>query len=111
MKQTMGEQLKEQRVHREIGKEELQRAELHKLRHNRANSVLHDSRWRLEMRRLPPGSECKNRQPGGQVVIPDSVLTNRAWRMSQEPRDITAAVCGDPLPGRSALDIKRGWYA
>lgn len=35
---------------------------------------------------------------------PAEVLAERATRRALSPRDLTAAVFGDPLPGRSALD-------
>jgi DNA-binding CsgD family transcriptional regulator len=38
------------------------------------------------------------------VAIPDHVLTERDRRLAQPPRDLTAAIAGDPLPGESALD-------
>ena len=44
------------------------------------------------------------------VNIPDSVLAERAARLALSPRDLTAAIAGDPLPGRSALE-RRGRVA
>lgn len=38
------------------------------------------------------------------IVIPDEVLAVQAHRINLKPADITSAVCGDPLPGESALD-------
>jgi hypothetical protein len=38
--------------------------------------------------------------------IPLDVLDDRAHRGTLEPRDLTAAHCGDPLPGYSALERK-----
>lgn len=32
------------------------------------------------------------------------LLTDRDRRLAVQPRDLTALVCGDPLPGESALD-------
>jgi response regulator RpfG family c-di-GMP phosphodiesterase len=40
------------------------------------------------------------------VAIPDHVLAERDQRLARQPRDLTAAIVGDPLPGRSALDRK-----
>jgi hypothetical protein len=40
--------------------------------------------------------------------IPHDVLADRERRLSTPPRSLTAALLGDPLPGRSALD-KRGY--
>jgi hypothetical protein len=36
--------------------------------------------------------------------IPPEVLADKAHRATLEHHDFTAAFCGDPLPGRSALD-------
>jgi IS30 family transposase len=38
------------------------------------------------------------------VSVPEHVLTERDQRLARQPRDLTAAIAGDPLPGRSALD-------
>ena len=43
------------------------------------------------------------------VVIPDHVLAERDERLALQPRDLTAAIAGDPLPGMSALE--RRYYA
>lgn len=40
--------------------------------------------------------------------VPANVLAERDAVQAREPRDLTAAFCGDPLPGRSALDRMRG---
>jgi len=39
--------------------------------------------------------------------VPDSVLADREHRRGLAPRDLTASLCGDPLPGYSALDAQR----
>lgn len=44
----------------------------------------------------------------GPRIIPISIIAERDRAMSYEIRDITAALMGDPLPGRSALDKKMG---
>ena len=36
--------------------------------------------------------------------IPPAVIEDRDLRQTLAPRDLTAILCGDPLPGRSALD-------
>ena len=41
------------------------------------------------------------------VNVPDSVLAERAARLALSPRDLTAAIAGDPLPGMSALERRR----
>ncbi len=38
---------------------------------------------------------------------PDHVIAERDAALAAGYRDITAAQCGDPLPGRSALDRRR----
>ena len=39
------------------------------------------------------------------TVVPcPKALAERDWRAGLAPRDLTAALCGDPLPGMSALD-------
>lgn len=53
--------------------------------------------------------ERKSFRTGHRVVAINtevSVRTLREWRNRLElrPRDLTAAICGDPLPGYSALD-------
>ena len=40
------------------------------------------------------------------VVVPDHVLAEREQRLARQPRDLIAAIVGDPLPGSSALDRK-----
>jgi hypothetical protein len=40
------------------------------------------------------------------VAVPDHVLAEREQCLARPPRDLTAAIAGDPLPGRSALDRK-----
>lgn len=42
--------------------------------------------------------------PADLIRVPSEVLAERAYRRSLEPRDITAALFGDPLPGYSALE-------
>ncbi len=48
---------------------------------------------------LPP---AYSKQP------PDHVIAERDAALAAGYRDITAAQCGDPLPGRSALDRRNG---
>lgn len=43
-------------------------------------------------------------------IAPEHVLSDAA-RRNKAPRTITAALFGDPAPGQSALDKKRGVYA
>lgn len=40
--------------------------------------------------------------------VPAEVLADREQRATLQPASLTAAVFGDPLPGRSALDRRRG---
>jgi hypothetical protein len=65
----------------------------------------------LHMNRSRPliGDACRGHgrvvQQQGQVVnVPKSVLAERAARLALSPRDLTAAIAGDPLPGMSALE-------
>lgn len=41
------------------------------------------------------------------VIVPDHVKAERDRRLALAPRDLTAAIAGDPLPGMSALEKKR----
>ena len=55
------------------------------------------------------GEACRGHarvvQQQAQVVnIPASVLAEREARLALSPRDLTAAIAGDPLPGMSALE-------
>ena len=59
--------------------------------------------------RKPPMTEDKKPRDfvnclGAGITIPDEVLSDRDRRMDLSPRDLSAALCGDPLPGYSALD-------
>ena len=42
------------------------------------------------------------------ISVPDTVLQERARRLAQSPRSLTAACMGDPPPGYSALDKRQG---
>jgi hypothetical protein len=46
-------------------------------------------------------------RPVKTLIIPDGVMAEREYRLSLRPRDLTAAIAGDPLPGMSALEKKR----
>jgi hypothetical protein len=47
-----------------------------------------------------------------QDPVPPTVLQERAQRLSvMHQRDLTASICGDPAPGRSALDEWRAKQA
>ena len=48
--------------------------------------------------RAQPHADCVNQRP------PDYVIAERDRRYTVAPRDNTAALLGDPLPGYSALD-------
>ena len=41
---------------------------------------------------------------GNHVTVPESAQADRERRYALHPRDLTAALVGDPLPGYSALD-------
>ena len=57
------------------------------------------------------GDACRGYEPLVQqapvVNVPESVLAERAARLALSPRDLTAAIAGDPLPGMSALERRR----
>lgn len=58
------------------------------------------------------GDACRGyrrlvQQPTPVVSVPESVLAERAARLALSPRDLTAAIAGDPLPGMSALERRR----
>lgn len=40
------------------------------------------------------------------TIVPNEVLEHRDQRVMLRPKSLTALVCGDPLPGESALDRK-----
>ena len=44
---------------------------------------------------------------GLRFMVPKEVLADRDARADRIPRDLTAEIFGDPLPGRSALDQLR----
>lgn len=46
-------------------------------------------------------------EPANRVVLSEKALAERAARQRLEHQSLTAAFCGDPLPGYSALDQKR----
>ncbi len=63
-----------------------------------------------EMRERFKGLEKKNSvhfQRPDQFSVPREVLIERDYRRQLAPKSLTAAFCGDPLPGYAALD-KRG---
>ena len=43
-------------------------------------------------------------EPIRAVEIPIEVIAERERRLALQPRDLSAALCGDPLPGYSALE-------
>lgn len=47
-------------------------------------------------------------RPVSPLTIPQSVLDERDRRLALAPRDLTAAINGDPLPGMSALERRHG---
>lgn len=53
----------------------------------------------------------KRRSPERQTInafeIPRDVLLDRDRRLAMAPRSLTAALCGDPAPGRSAWDKRQ----
>lgn len=65
--------------------------------------------WRrrngLVVKRRP--ADTISRQEGNSPSIPHEVLADRDRRLALAPASLTAAICGDPAPGHSALDRKR----
>jgi hypothetical protein len=62
-----------------------------------------------DLRAMLPGSAAKNQEPGVKFTVPQDVLADRSRReqLKWQDRDMTAALCGDPLPGYSALDQRK----
>jgi hypothetical protein len=56
----------------------------------------------------PPRIYGKNRsRPCRTIAVSAQALADATHRASLEHVSLTAALCGDPLPGRSALDRRR----
>lgn len=56
---------------------------------------------------LPPSISYRNKLGIGAVIdvaVPDEVLSERLRRGAMNRASITAAICGDPLPGESAYE-------
>ena len=62
--------------------------------------------------RRPPSGKTKNKIANivldERILIPDEVLAERDRRLALEHTSVGAFLCGDPLPGYSALDRVRG---
>lgn len=56
------------------------------------------------MYRHEDGTRVATHNPGPAPSIPESVLADRDRRMAMYPRDLTAALMGDPPVGYSALE-------
>lgn len=69
---------------------------------------IHHKSYRIEMGHDPrPGASWRRQLGLGEVVpveIPDAVLTAQLDHNAKGYSDITASICGDPLPGESAYD-------
>lgn len=76
---------------------------------------------KINMMKLGPGPAKKARRPCKynlrtdytgekveQIVVPESVWADRNRRLNSGWRDLTAMLCGDPVTGQSALDLKQG---
>lgn len=59
------------------------------------------------LERRPRGAAV-HRGDGDGVRVPAIVLAERRARQAAPPRDLTAFLMGDPPPGRSALDARKG---
>ncbi len=78
--------------------------------HAEAAAIRRRERNRVRMmRRRAKGTPERDRPPvrhfyaGGLAPSPETI-EEAARAIAAGPRNITAALCGDPLPGRSALD-------
>lgn len=61
-----------------------------------------------KLARKAPERACRaTGHSAASVTVPKDVLFERDRVMSTTPRNLTAVLCGDPLPGRSALDRRR----
>lgn len=56
------------------------------------SALIHDNRRYRPVEEIAP------------VAAPSTVLAEREYRLALAPRDLTAALFGDPLPGYSALE-------
>lgn len=65
---------------------------------------LHMNRSRALIGGACRGHACLMQYQAPVVNVPESVLAERAARLALSPRDLTAAIAGDPLPGMSALE-------
>ncbi len=87
--------------------------EIHTARLMRRESKTIEQIARLMNRsRTSVGEACRGyarviQQQARIVIVPDHVKAERDRRLALEPRDLTAAIAGDPLPGMSALERKR----
>lgn len=61
-------------------------------------------RNRDEIRSLFPYARLKEAREI--TEIPEDVLRDRDERLRKAPSSLTAELMGDPIPGRSALDLK-----
>lgn len=69
---------------------------------------VHHKSYRVEMGyEARPGASWRKQLGLGEVVpleIPDDVLAEQIHHNGLHPRDVTASICGDPLPGESVLE-------
>jgi hypothetical protein len=73
----------------------------------RHRAQVRDYQRRRRAGELPPPAPCAVQDQRVDVEPPPEVLADRDARASLLPASPTQALCGDPLPGYSALD-RRG---
>lgn len=94
---TFGDALKN---YRDYPERNIDAAERQKIR---ASQTLYATR----QRKFHDGNNTVNGHNVATIGIPESVLADRDARLAMEPQSITAALMGDPPPGRSALDKRQ----
>lgn len=77
---------------RETGLTNRQVGEVLGIAHKTVSALIHDNRRYRPVEEIAP------------VAAPSTVLAEREYRLALAPRDLTAALFGDPLPGYSALE-------
>lgn len=63
-----------------------------------------------DRKRMQPPRYGRNISPFIHIASKNNIQSDAAARLAEIPddtRDLTARICGDPLPGRSALDKRR----
>lgn len=76
----------------------------------RIQAVYENRKRRRRLKKADRSSPDPGNSVRDKILIPREVLFDRDRRMAMAPRNLTAALLGDPLPGRSALDRRGGPY-